>query len=108
MEYIIHTDINIVNPYDTQISDILENNRMYRRVLSNELWLLNNIALLDFLIKKYIINGKDTIFETVNYVLNYITLYKEDLNNNSQYYANIHGNDLYNLLRKVILTIKSI
>ena len=106
MEYIIHTDINIVNPYDTQISDILENNRMYRRVLSNELWLLNNIALLDLPNKEiYSINGKDTIFVTVNDVLNYITLYKEDLNTNSQYYANIHGNDLYNLLKKKYLPL---
>lgn len=101
MEYIIGFEVEVVNPYQKQISEILKKNKSYRRILTKELWLLNNIALLNLPNKEiYDINGGKFIYVSVEDVMNYMTLYKPDLIANSNYDMDVHSYRLWEMLSK--------
>lgn len=101
MEYLINCDIQIINPYQKQISDILKKNKAYRRILTKELWLLNSLALLNLPNKKiYNINGGKFIYVSVQDVMNYLTLYRPDIIANSNYDMNVHSYRLYEMIAK--------
>lgn len=101
IEYLIQMDIEIVNPYMPHISEILENNKAYRRKLGKELWLIDSLALLNLPNKKiHQIEGKNVIFVSVEDLVNYMTLYKSDLIANSNYDISLHGQSLYEDLKE--------
>jgi len=101
MEYLIHSDIEVINPYQKQISEILKKNKAYRRVLTKELWLLKSLALLNLPNKKiYEIKGKKVIFVSVQDVMNYLVLYKPDIIANSNYDMSVHSYRLYEMISK--------
>lgn len=101
MEYLIASDVEVVNPYQKQISEILKKNKAYRRILTKELWLLKSITLLN-LPKKQIheIDGRQIIYVSVEDVMNYMTLYKPDIIANSNYDMDVHSYRLWEMVSK--------
>lgn len=101
MEYLIASNVEVVNPYQKQISEILRRNKAYRRILTKELWLLKSITLLNLPNKKiYEIDGKKIIYVSVEDVMNYMTLYKSDIIANSNYDMDVHSYRLWEMISK--------
>lgn len=101
IEYVIQQDIQVINPYFSQLNDILKHNKSYRRKLTKELWLMESLALLNLPNKKiYEKEGIKLIYVSVEDLMNYMSLYKTDLIANSNFDSDVHGENLYQRLNK--------
>jgi len=106
LEYLINLDIEILNPFSSQIIDLLENNKVFRRLASNELLLINAITLLN-LPKKEIheLDNKRLIIVSCEDMVNYMVLFREHLEANVQYEGKIENNRLFDRIKEDYIPI---